>query len=882
LDGNTARLTAADSAADFLPDLVPGRVFDGYCRDAASALEGRPAPRPAVPRSCSLAEVFPEPLADVSVRWQRGRSGQGLPAPIGMGTAGPRILDLESDGPHLLVAGTTGSGKSELLRSLTASLALCYPPDRINFLFFDFKGGSGLGPLTGLPHSVGMLTDLNRHELDRSLASLRAEVRRREELLAAVQAPDLAGYRAAAGAGADPLPHLVLIIDEFRMLVDDAPEALSELMRIAAIGRSLGLHLIMATQRPQGALTADIRANVTTSIALRVQSEMESADIINTPAAAGIGVANPGRAFVARGTEEPVEFQAASLAGATDTLTDHGVGICLAADGLRRLPPGTGGQPDSHPPLTPAQAAEPIVRSLVNLWASTGGSEPHRPIAMPLPSAISYPDTTRVAAAELPAGEAASPRESRTPNGLCAGTWPVRLGWVDQPHLQCLSALAWEPTSHGHLAVVGGPDSGTDEAVALVVRQLLEQDVESHLYILDAGAAFSWALTQPRVGAVAGLHELRRAVRILERVTLELSRRLTPAAVALPPPILLVITGWGSWSSAFRAGPLVWAEDLVQDIIRDGTRAQVSVLISGDREVVTARFFAAIPNRAYFPAGSTEESRLAWPRIPDVPRIRGRAVVFGALTARDASVAQFYADSGTAVGQPAGMREAAARPFRVESLPVRVSVSDVLTRAVRPSDAAAHSLAAGGHGDRHRQIAVGLGGDELLPATVRLAPGSVLPVLGGPVSGKSSLIAALAGLNPEVNAWVGPAPGQAVDSYWSGVLAAAGTGRLDKDAVLLVDDADLLSPEASRSLMDLHGRGWTVVMTAAFSPSLIQRAPLAAAARGHGTGILIAPRTVMDGDFFGVRFEVEANPPPGRAVLISGGRAAPVQLAAGP
>ena len=106
-------------------------------------------------------------------------------------------------------------------------------------------------------------------------------------------------------------------------------------MRIAAIGRSLGIHLIMATQRPQGALTADIRANVTTSIALRVQSEMESADIINSKAAAGIAVTSPGRAFLARGTEEPDEFQAASLTGVTAAATDPGVRVALALDALK-------------------------------------------------------------------------------------------------------------------------------------------------------------------------------------------------------------------------------------------------------------------------------------------------------------------------------------------------------------------------------------------------------------------------------------------------------------------------------------------------------------------------------------------------------------------
>lgn len=880
LGGNTARLCAGGSAADFFPDFVPERVFDRYCRDVASALEYGPDTQPAVPHSCSLADVLPMTAADASVRWLRGRLGPGLPVPIGMEAAGLRMLDLESDGPHLLIAGTTGSGKSELLRSLTAALALSYPPDRINFLFFDFKGGSGLGPLSGLPHCVGMLTDLNRHELDRSLISLRAEVRRREELLSAVQAPDLAGYRTASGDHAAPLPQLVLIIDEFRMLVEDAPEALTELMRIAAIGRSLGIHLIMATQRPQGALTADIRANVTTSIALRVQSEMESADIINSRAAASIGVANPGRAFLARGTEEPVEFQAASLAGATATLTTPGVGICLAEDVLRSPPARTDGHPDSGLSPSPAQAAGPIIGSLVELWASMGGAEPYRPVAMPLPPVISHPETPPLAEPEPSAVHTANPGENCPADGTSAGTWSIQLGWADQPDQQRISVLAWEPSGHGHLALVGGTGSGTDDAVDLAMRQLVAHDVESHLYILDAGGSLSAASAQPRVGAVAGLQELRRAVRILERISFELSLRLSRPAAELPPPILLVLAGWGAWSSAFRAGPLIWAEDLVQDIIRDGARARITVLISGDREVVSARFFAAVPNRAYFPIGSTEESRLAWPRIPDVARVRGRAVVFGAFAASAGSVAQFYTRPEPGAAGKAGLREPAVRPFRIESLPVRISVSDVLARGVHPTDSAAGTP--GGARTKHRKIVVGIGGDELVPASVRLALGSVLLVLGGPASGKTSLLATVPGLNPQMSGWLFPGPEESVDSYWAGILADAEAGRFNKDAVLLVDDADMLSPEVNRHLMDLHSLGWTVIMTAGFSPSLIQRVPLAAAARGHGTGILIAPRSIADGDFFGVRFEVEANPPPGRAVLIAAGRAGPVQLASGP
>lgn len=860
LGGTLARLCGANYAKDFLPDLVPEGVFDRYCRSMALRLECSPQTGPVVPQNCSLAGLLPWSAADVSARWLVGQRRPGLSVPIGMAAEGPRILDLEVDGPHLLVAGTTGSGKSEFLRSLTAGLALCYPPTRINFLFFDFKGGSGLGPLTGLPHCVGMLTDLTRNELDRALISLRAEIRCREEMLSAAQAPDLGSYR-ATGSPAGALAHLVLIIDEFRMLVEDAPEALKELMRIAAIGRSLGIHLVMATQRPQGALTADIRANVTTSIALRVQSDMESVDIINSRVAAGISVDSPGRAYLARGTEEPVEFQAASLAGAEAALSSSEVRVRPAAEASGTPAPGHNGQGPGREP-SPAQVAGPLIESLVKLWNCMGGAAPRCPVAAPLPSTAALPG-------------------SAAPGGPDSGEWSVQLGLVDEPDRQRVSRLSWQPTDHGHLAFVGGSGSGVDEALDLALQQLIGHNVEAHIYLLDAGNSLSSARSQPRVGAAAGLHELRRAVRILERVALELSHRLSRPEDALLPPIVLVLGGWGSWVSSLRAGPLAWAEDLVQDIVRDGTKAGVTVLIAGDREVVTARYFASIPNRAYFPTGSTEEGRLAWPRLPDVTRIRGRAVVFGPFTGSAGSAAQFYDATTAGMAGAASVKEPAVRPFRVEALPTRLGVSDVRARVACLMASPAGEAATAAGGNKNRNIIVGIGGDELVPASVRLPPGSIVPVLGGPASGKSSLLAAVPLLNPDIAGWLFPGPDDAAATYWGDVVSRADAGRLNRDSILLVDDADMLSPEASRHLGTLHGLGLTVILTAAFSPVLAQRVPLAAQARGQGTGILIAPRSLMDGDFFGIRFEVEANPPPGRAVIIAGGRATPVQLAAG-
>ena len=246
-------------------------------------------------------------------------------------------------------------------------------------------------------------------------------------------------------------------------------------MRIAAIGRSLGVHLIMATQRPQGALNADIRANVTTCIALRVQSGLESIDVMGSGLAAAIPIARPGRAFLIRGTQAPEEFQTATLAPGTAARTDGAVTVRTVTDELTRpravrglLADGSARREDHDVDglLAPAQGAAPFVDVAVGLWQDLGGRRPRRP------------------GGGTPAGPVAAP---------CSGTradgGPVRLGRVDLPELQRVTELGWNPARHGHLALVGAEAAG-DAALALAVDQLLTGRVESHLYILDAAGAF--------------------------------------------------------------------------------------------------------------------------------------------------------------------------------------------------------------------------------------------------------------------------------------------------------------------------------------------------------------------------------------------------------
>ena len=920
LGQRSSLVTARNPPLDFIPDLVPPEVFDRFCRGFNAAARTPAAPLPAIPHYCSLADLLPLTAPEISRRWSRtgpmagpttgpasgpttgpaSGSASGLGVPVGAGSSGTVRIDLKADGPHFLVAGTTGSGKSEFLRTLAAGLAASHPPDRVNLLFIDFKGGSGLGPLTGLPHCVGMLTDLGTAEVERTLVSLRAEVRRREELLSGAGAPDLAAYESSQAAG-PAVPYLVIVVDEFRILVDEAPGALSELMRIAAIGRSLGIHLVMATQRPQGALNADIRANVTTCIALRVQSGLESFDVMGSGLAATIPIASPGRAFLIRGTQAPEEFQTATLAPGTRARTAGAVTVRTVADHMARTRmQAPAGLPADAPSsredlydggtLPPAQGAGPLIEVVAGLWRELGGPPPRRPVADPLPVVLAYPVSGR-ADGPGPAGPLGpstnhAAQDSRGPGQTSRDL--VRLGHVDVPELQHVTELSWSPAEHGHLGLVSAGSGAGEEALALAVEQLLTGSAESHVYILDAAGAFSDAATATRVGALAGLHDLRRAARVLQRIAEEVTSRLSVPAAGPRPRLVLVLSGWGAWVSAFRSGPLAWAEDLAHDIVRDGSRAGITVMVSGERELVTARFFAGLPNRIFFPAGSTEEGRLAWPRLPALEAVAGRVAAFGTFVPAPLATghaAQLFEPTAKGGQRPLD-GAVSTRPFRIDALPSLVTVDEVLARSggsgpgprIPPPAIMPEAMGAAQVQVPPASVLIGVAGDELRPHEVRLPAGAVLAVLGGPASGKSTLLAALPVMNP-AGVWLAPRAGTDPGRYWSEVHANAVSGTLDRTAIALADDADLLPHEANSSLAGLNSLGWRVILAADFGPAFGQRVALAAVARGQGRAVLIGPRGLMDGEPFGVRLEPEQSPPPGRAVVIADGRATPVQLA---
>lgn len=226
----------------------------------------------------------------------------GLGVVIGRAESGPVSLDLVADGPHALVAGCTGSGKSEALLGWLASIAHCYSPERVRFILIDYKGGSTFSRLAGLPHTQALLTDLDAGATSRALDGIASLLLRREAALSELALPDLAAWERAheadPGAVPAPPPRLVVAIDEFRVLADTHPSSMDVLLRLAAQGRSLGLHLIAATQRPSGAVNASMRANMDIRLALRCVSSADSTDILGDARASALPRV-PGRAVLA-------------------------------------------------------------------------------------------------------------------------------------------------------------------------------------------------------------------------------------------------------------------------------------------------------------------------------------------------------------------------------------------------------------------------------------------------------------------------------------------------------------------------------------------------------------------------------------------------------
>lgn len=900
VEGTTLRL--ARTGADELTRVEPDAPSADWCALVARSLApvrdvSDDEDDAALPTSSRLLDVLsldPPRPADILARW--AVRGASTAAVVGESFDGQFEIDLRRDGPHGLIAGTTGSGKSELLQTIVGALAVANRPDAMTFVLVDYKGGSAFGDCVRLPHTVGMVTDLDEHLVRRALESLSAELRRREHMLADAGAKDIEDYTRAVARqpGSTPLPRLLIVIDEFASMARELPDFVTGLVNIAQRGRSLGIHLLLATQRPSGVVSPEIRANTNLRIALRVTDAAESQDVLNAADAARIAKSTPGRAYVRLGHASLVPFQAGRVGGRRPGKSESAqsappeLRVLDWADLARPIEPTGAAQQTPQEEVTDLQV---LVEALREAALQAGIPTQHSPWLPALPSHVlldRLPDTPVA------------------PGALA----PVPYGVEDLPAQQTQRTAALRLEEFGHLIVAGAPRTGRSQLLRTLAGSLsrTHSSADVHLYGLDCGNGALLPLTGlPNCGAVVTRTEVERAVRLIDRLGEEIRRRqgvlaaggfadvteqrAAASAADQLSHIFLLVDRWEGFLSSLGELDAGTLTEKIFTFLREGASAGVHVVITGDRSVLSGRISTLAEDKMALRLADKSDMAMLGLHPRNLPDDITPGRAFRSESGVEVQVALLTADpSGTAqaaaladLGDQAARRDStvprAQRPFRLGELPTQIGYEQAapLTRA---------TTGAG-------WLLVGVAGeDHLLGYGPDLATGVPAFAVGGPPrSGRSTALVSMARSaldNGQQVIALAPRTSPVRDlAGRAGVLAvltgtdvapeelgdalAGVTGR----GLIVVDDAAVLrDAAASAELRDVIRNGETrqlaVIyagdpddLSAGFSGWLID-------ARRSRRGVLLSPQARSHGDLIGLRLPRTAvGQPirPGRALL---------------
>lgn len=847
-----------------------------------------------LPGSSRLLDVLglDVPTGELLVRrWSGG--GRTTQAVIGEGLDGPFRIDVRADGPHGLVAGTTGSGKSELLQTIIASLAVGNRPDEFNFVLIDYKGGAAFKDCQHLPHTVGMVTDLDGHLTTRALESLGAELRRREHQLADADAKDIEDYLAARQPGDEPMPRLLIIIDEFAALVAELPDFVTGLVDVARRGRSLGVHLILATQRPAGVVNAEIKSNTNLRIALRVTDANDSDDVIESKVAAEIPKSFPGRAYARLGHSSLVPFQSSRVGGrpaGTERaeLRSRGFGV----DELVAPPVASAQEEDVSIPTDLATLVG-AVREANDLIGLPPMRKPWLP---PLPQTLTLDDL------EVPPAPAV---------GEQAEIAPIVFGRGDLPHLQQQEPASWNLQRAGHLVIAGQSRSGRSWSLrtiaAAIARQTAPSDV--HLFGIDAGNnALLPLVSLPHVGAVVTRTQTDRIFRLFDHLGRELTRRQQllaeqgfadiaeqRAAVAGPdrlPYLVVLLDRLEGFTTAFESvdgGVLL--ERLV-GLLQEGVGAGIRIVIGADRSGILGRYSLLVDDRIVLSMSDPSDFAVVGLPAKQVPAVippgrgfrageRPQEIQFAMLDASAEGTAQVRAihELGRAVAERYGDLPRGLRPHRIDELPVAISLDEALS--FEPSEAALSPTF----------VPVGVGGDTLsLQGFDPLVTGPGFLVAGPPRSGRSSTLLVPVGehlAHRHDVLVIAPRRSPLRDLQGRGLRVFTGTepideirsaiGELRRQHLIVVDDFEVLGGDSpvgqllGETLAAMRDTPNAMIVAGGTDEIGGMYRGLTADLKRGRTGLVLAPRASNDGDVLNARLprSVGAAVPPGRGLLIT-------------
>ncbi|NUK53416.1 type VII secretion protein EccCa [Streptomyces lunaelactis] len=593
---------------------------------------------------------------DVSRTWRPRSQAERLRVPIGVGEDGtPVMLDLkeaaqEGMGPHGLCVGATGSGKSELLRTLVLGLAVTHSSETLNFVLADFKGGATFAGMSQMPHVAAVITNLadDLTLVDRMGDSIRGELNRRQEMLRdAGNYANIHDYEKARAAGAllQPIPSLVLVIDEFSELLTAMPDFIEMFVQIGRIGRSLGVHLLLASQRLEEGRLRGLETYLSYRIGLRTFSAAESRAALGVPDAYQLPNV-PGSGYLKYGTDEMVRFKAAYVSGVYRTNPQQAAspGGPLPVD--RRPVPFTAApvpiryvEPNAQRQVPEARTAEDdaladTVLDVIVRRLEGRGAEAHQVWLPPLDNPPSLDEL-------LPGLSNVQGRGLTQPGYEGAGRLVVPLGVVDKPYEQRRDTLYRDFSgAAGHMQIVGGPQSGKSTLLRTLISAfaLTHTPQEVQFYGLDfGGGGMSSIAGLPHVGGVASRLDPERVRRTVAEVygimarreeyfrsagidSIATFRRLRARgdiSMTEQPwgDVFLVIDGWGNFRTDYEG-----LEQPVLDIASRGLGYGIHVILTASRSMeVRANIKDHLMNRLELRLGDTMDSEVDRKAAVNVP-----------------------------------------------------------------------------------------------------------------------------------------------------------------------------------------------------------------------------------------------------------------------
>lgn len=482
-------------------------------------------------------------------------SGHTLAAPVGIGRCGRVFLDIHdtAHGPHGLVAGTTGSGKSEFLQTYILSMAVLYSPHEVGFLIIDYKGGGMAAPFSVLPHLLGTITNIDGMQASRALRSIRAELVKRQQLFEKAGVNHIDRYMKLRGIN-EPLPHLIIIIDEFAELKAARPEFMQELISAARIGRSLGVHLILATQKPSGQVSEQIWSNSRFRICMKVQEEADSKEVLKSPLAAEIREA--GRAYLQVGNGEVFElFQAAYSGCPADTqqqqkpysiyqVSDTGTKTLIYQKNVKADIQSPSNPKDTDREDVAVTQMDAVIRRICRYCEEQGIRKLPDIFCPALADVIPYQFRSDFAVQK----ETVQKGTGQMGIVQAESVLYADIGWYDDPDHQ-LQAVYTLDLSQRNVLIAGSSRSGKTTMLRILVRDLaLRYTPEQlHIYIVDyASRELTRLHGLPHVGGVVCPSDREKTESLFRMLTEEMEHRKAKMAAEgilseEMPHILLVV-----------------------------------------------------------------------------------------------------------------------------------------------------------------------------------------------------------------------------------------------------------------------------------------------------------------------------------------------------